>query len=224
MLAPDLRGHGRSDGRHGYIRRFEEYHADLATGLALLPATEPRFVIAHSAGALVALNYMAGAAEDAAPSALQGVVVTSPFLALAMSQPAAKLALGRLAARVYPRLTMPSGLAPELLIRDAAMVEARRSASLVFRTATAGWFAATERAQRRVRQLRHFPTRLLYIYSASDPVASPVANAQLADQLAGPATRVIVRPDDRHEVLHEIQRGELFARILGFIKEASATR
>jgi len=219
VVAPDLRGHGRSEGRRGHLRNFEEYHADLATGWALLPATSPRFVVAHSMGALVALDYLTLGAKNHDLQLPSATVVTSPFLALAIAPPVFKLLLGRIAARVLPGLTLANGLVPEMLTRDATLAEAHCTDPLVFRTATAGWFAATELAQQRVRELRRFPTPLLYVYSDADPVALPAANSRLAAQLAGPATQVIVRAADRHEVLNEIDRRELFDRILGFFEE-----
>src|SRR5438270_13915780 len=54
--AVDLRGHGRSGGRRGFVRRWQEYLDDvgaLLNGIAK-DATGPTFLIGHSHGGLVA--------------------------------------------------------------------------------------------------------------------------------------------------------------------------
>src|SRR5579859_2625672 len=51
----DLRGQGRSTGRPGYVRRWEDYLDDLSAFLALdeLAQARPLFLLGHSHGALV---------------------------------------------------------------------------------------------------------------------------------------------------------------------------
>ena len=49
--------------------------------------------------------------------------MTNPFLALAMKVPAAKLAVGKLAGRIFPGLTMANDLDPEKMSHDPAIVE-----------------------------------------------------------------------------------------------------
>ncbi|RYE86105.1 MAG: hypothetical protein EOO78_37540, partial [Oxalobacteraceae bacterium] len=88
---------------------------------------------------------------------------------------------------------------------------------LVFGSANAAWFAQVKEAQRRVQQLQQLGVPLMYVYSDADPVASPAANAHLAQRLQAPHKVICRRPQERHEVLHELQRQELFARIGDFI-------
>ena len=82
VIAPDLRGHGRSAGQRGKLGHFGEYMDDLEAGLDAIRAaghTRP-FLLAHSMGALLALRLMTDA--ERAPRDLAGLVVTSPFLGL----------------------------------------------------------------------------------------------------------------------------------------------
>ena len=207
VTALDLRGHGRSEGQRGYIAKFEDYHADLAAALSQLDRERPQFVLAHSMGALVTFDFIA----RSRPS-LAGLVVTNPYLALATDPPQSKLALGKLAAHVLPRLSLPSGLPPESMSRDRACVEAYRSDPLVFNTANAAWFRESNLAMARVRGLKQLNMPLFYAYSLTDPVARGGVNQAFAEQLACSDKTVVVR-EGLHEILNETDRATLFDRI-----------
>jgi alpha-beta hydrolase superfamily lysophospholipase len=216
VTAVDLRGHGRSEGQRGYVASFYEYHADLAAALATLASDRPHFLIAHSMGALLAFDFIARFR-----SALAGLVVTNPFLALTTNPPQSKLVLGKLAARVLPRLSLPSGLLPESMSRDPACVEAYREDPLVFTTANAAWFRESNLAMDRVRGLKTLNIPLLYAYSQSDPVARGAVKRAFAEQLVCSDKTVVVR-DGLHEILNETDRASLIDMIRDWLLTRAA--
>lgn len=216
VTACDLRGHGRSEGQRGYIASFDDYHADLAAALATLEGGRPRFLLAHSMGALLALDFIARSRPSIA-----GLVVTNPYLALTNDPPQSKLVLGKLAAHVLPRLSLPSGLQPESMSRDRACVEAYRSDPLVFKTANAAWFRESNLAMARVRSLKSLSLPLLYAYSQADPVASSSVKQAFVEQLVCPDKTVVVR-EGLHELLNETDRTELFGMICDWLVTRSA--
>ncbi len=200
--AVDLRGHGLSDGRRGFAKSVDEYHADITAALAQLDG--PVVLLAHSFGALLALDFV----SQRAPS-INALAVTNPFLALAMQTPAWKVWLGRALSQALPQVTLPSGVPPAFMSRDPEIVDSYARDPLVFTTATAGWFGVAETTQTRVRQLSSVDLPLFYIYSDADPLASPAANCALAEQLTSPDKRVLIRQGELHEVLNELNRAEL---------------
>ncbi|NIQ55428.1 MAG: alpha/beta fold hydrolase, partial [Gammaproteobacteria bacterium] len=108
-FALDLRGHGASEGRRGYVRRFEVFLDDVDRFTAdvrrELPDGLPHFLLAHSMGGLVGIRWL----EERDPE-LAGAVITSPWLALA-DPPAPWLeALARTLSRVLPIVPIPAGL------------------------------------------------------------------------------------------------------------------
>lgn len=212
-VAVDLRGHGRSSGQRGYIDKFSQYHDDVEAAFGGMTMAHrgrgiARFVLGHSNGGLIALDWVADKKPD-----ISGLIVTNPFLDLAMKVPGLKLAAGHLAARLAPRIALPSGIPPEGISHEAAIVEAYRRDPLVFTTATAGYFKHSREAQARVRALKSIDVPLLYCHSDSDPIASPVANAELAATIASRDKTVIVRLGEFHEILNETNRAELMERI-----------
>jgi alpha-beta hydrolase superfamily lysophospholipase len=207
----DLRGHGRSEGQRGYVASFLDYHADVSAALATLDVARPHFILAHSMGAMLVLDYLAQNAPK-----LAGLIVTNPFLAMAEAPPKAKLLVGKAAAFLAPRLSLPSGLAPASISRDPAMVEAYRKDPLVFTTANAAWFRECGFAQARARALKTLPMPLFFAYSLSDPIAAGEASRALARELQTPDKKVVER-DGLHEILNETNRAELHDMIRDWI-------
>ncbi|MFC1609905.1 alpha/beta hydrolase [Myxococcota bacterium] len=206
-VAIDLRGHGKSVGRRGHISSLDDYHADVRAALSLL-GTGPRFLLGHSQGGVIALDYIARHAPE-----LAGLVVTNPFLELAMPVPAPKLWLGKVVGRIWPTLTMKNEIDPAYVSHDQAIIDAYARDPLVFRVTTARWFNEIVAAQGRVRAIRELPIPLLYIYSDADPIGKSSANEALADQLAATDKTVWQREGELHEVLNETDRAELHDKI-----------
>ena len=99
----DLRGHGLSEGRRGFIARFTDYIDDLTALLdelgkdtALRKLGRP-MLFGHSLGGLISIH---GALR--AQAALRGLALSSPYLANATKVPTAKLIPGRLLSRLVP--------------------------------------------------------------------------------------------------------------------------
>lgn len=206
--AIDFRGHGRSRGQRGYVDRFEEYFLDLEAAQRLLSPGLPQMLLAHSHGALIALDYV-----TRNRSSFRAMVISNPYLALAMEVPAYKRTVAKLAARFLPRLSLPSGLPPEGVSRDPGIVDAYQRDPLVFTTAAAGWFAAATAAQARVRALTSLPLPCLYVVGEADPIASPVASRALANNLASDHLTLRLCAGARHEVFNEIDRATLHTEV-----------
>ncbi len=78
VYAFDLRGHGRSPGPRGHIDRWDVLREDLKAFLMLVQGQalgQPVFLIGHSMGGLIALEYVLHY-----PEGLAGVVVSGPVL------------------------------------------------------------------------------------------------------------------------------------------------
>src|SRR5215831_9368821 len=73
----DCQGHGRSAGRRGYVRRFSDFHDDLALVIertrAELPG-RPLVIVAHSHGATIALDTLLARRGSA-----DALVVAAPY-------------------------------------------------------------------------------------------------------------------------------------------------
>jgi alpha-beta hydrolase superfamily lysophospholipase len=201
-VALDMRGHGRAAGARGYCSRFSDYLDDAAELSWLLEQHAPGcpvFLYGHSFGGLVALHSVL-----AKPGAWKGLVLTSPFLALARRVPAAKRIAGRIASSVFPRFSLPTGLTGADVTHDAVKARDYDSDPLVFKRATARWFTEATAAQARAwtgAPALTLPLRI--VVGGADPVAA-VAASRRWFEAAGSADKTWdERPGLRHEVLNE---------------------
>lgn len=146
VLGPDHRGQGKSGGKPGHIDSFDVYGRDLRCVLDSagdVDETIPRFVFAHSMGALILLQALV---EGLLPDSLRGVVLSGPLLRLAMPAPGWKVALGKVAAFVAPGLSLPSDIPPEFICRDEEQVERYRSDARRVGVVSARWFQRMNQA------------------------------------------------------------------------------
>lgn len=154
----DHRGQGLSGGTRGHVDRFETYAHDLRHVMldeagqvpqAERPEVLPWFLFGHSMGGLITLVYLLEHERDVP---LAGAIVSSPLLGLTMKVNPVKLAVGKLAAKLAPKLALPSGIPPEGICRDPEEVKRYIADTRRADVVTAGFFAAMNAAIARVEQ------------------------------------------------------------------------
>jgi alpha-beta hydrolase superfamily lysophospholipase len=213
----DLRGHGRSGGPRGHVDHFEDYVRDVRDLLNRL-RDEPVWaasvgkpiLFAHSMGGLIS-SYAAAELGDG----IAGLAMTSPFFGVARPVPAIQVAIGKVVARVAPRLRQPSGLQAGDMTHDAARVKAYAEDPLGFQHVTVGWFLEIQRAQASaVDVARRLSVPVFCIAGGDDRVVSLDATRRFFGAL-GTATRaeLVVLPGLFHEVLNEPEYRELATRL-----------
>jgi acylglycerol lipase len=220
--AVDYRGHGRSQGGRVHVDRIEDYVADARAALEEVrrrPPARPVFVLGHSQGGLIALKL---ALDD--PGAIDGLVVTSPFLAVhPSSRPSAFVrALAAVMLRVAPRVPMPTHIDVRLLSRDPAVGEAYARDPLVSHAASPGWLRAVGRAQREVRAgapLLRVPTLLMA--SGDDRLVDAEATRQFARAAAPGLVEFVWWDGFFHEMLNDVGREQVVDRIVRWLDAQS---
>jgi len=201
-VALDMRGHGRAEGPRGYCDRFDEFLDDAREALRLArdrAGGAPLFLFGHSFGGLVAAS---SALADAKP--WKGLVLSSPYLGLALKVPGVKVFAAKVASRVVPKLGLPSGLTGKDLTHDAARGRAYDEDPLVFKNATARWFVESQRAQARALASAHTLALPLYVlFGEADPVASAAAGKSFYEAAGSKDKTWDGRAGLLHETLNE---------------------
>jgi alpha-beta hydrolase superfamily lysophospholipase len=196
VFGADHRGQGRSSGPRGHVDHFETYagdlrHVMLETAAALpepmRPGTIPWFLFGHSMGGLIALTYLLDREHDVP---LRGAIVSAPLLGLTMEVNPVKLAVGKVAARLLPKLTLPSGIPPESICRDSEVVRRyvadERRADVV----SARWFAAMNEAIARVsREANGIELPMLWYVGTDDRICDRHATQRVFDSLTNAEQR-----------------------------------
>lgn len=203
-VAIDMRGHGRSGGVRGHCHRFSEFLDD-AGELARLVRERaqpgvPAVVFGHSFGGLVAASYVVD--RGAAP--WRALVLSAPYLGLALEVPRVKIAAGKIASRIVPKLALPAGLCGADVTHDAERARAYDDDPLVFKTATARWFTEATAAQSRLlARARDLRLPLYVVMGTADRVAKVESARALFDAASSTDKTWDAREGLYHEVLSE---------------------
>jgi len=217
--AMDFRGHGRSAGKPGFVRQWDEHLTDLAAFLAidaLSTKTDPTplFVLAHSHGALVT----AVAAMRGMLNHCRGIILSSPFLDLKLPVPILKHLLGAIASAVHPSMRIKSGLSAPMLTRDPQMISESRDDPYCRGIATPRWFFSTRKVQQETRLMANqFNLPLLMLVAGDDVVANPQASVEFFNRCASTDKTIVHYPVHRHELMRELGREKIFQSILEWV-------
>lgn len=249
LLAPDLRGHGRT-AEHGSLGLFAAHNGwnAVVNDLGLLaqhigqqfPGT-PVFLFGHSMGSYIAQAYLLHHSAS-----LQGAVLSGSNF-----QPPALYRAARLIARVetwrqgplgksalidwlsfgsFNKAFKPNRTAFDWLSRDGAEVDKYIADPLCgFRCSNQLWLDLLH-GLAQISQPRHLAQidpnlPLLVIGGECDPVSAGKRLTHLADALRATGNRHVqlrIYPGARHEVLNETHRDEVTADIIGWLEQALA--
>ena len=209
-VAMDLRGHGRSDGRRGDIKRYGIFFDDIAEIWKSVSAGGvPAFLYGHSLGGQIVLNFAAERRTGAA-----GLVATSPWLELAFVPPGWKRALARLAAKVWPSFTQRTDMVPERLSRDLEFLRAMRDLHLVHHRMSARlYYEITSAARRAAEEAPRFEFPVLLVHGDHDPVTSMAATERLYTRMDSQDKTLVIVPGALHETHNDLCREEILGTI-----------
>ncbi|MGK0186485.1 MAG: alpha-beta hydrolase superfamily lysophospholipase, partial [Verrucomicrobiales bacterium] len=217
----DFRGHGKSEGKCGFVRKWTEYLDDLEALLEARPPAQfdvPTFFLGHSHGGLVlAHGLLAGILPP-----LAGCIFSSPYFQNAVHVSLPKRVFSQTADAIWPSLPIPNGIEPEWLSSDPKMVEDARNDPLLLNRATPRWFLATRKKQEELMErVSEISVPLLLIGGDDDRLADSHAWRTFVAKASSTDKQIEIYPEMRHELLREKDRTEVFERILAWITTRS---
>ncbi len=211
VFAYDLRGHGRSPGQRGFIRDWSDFRDDTHAFLAHVRERAPGlplFLYGHSMGGLIVLDYGLHQSDG-----LRGVIATGPVLGPPQLPPIL-LTLSKLLSRVWPTLSMSSGLNPNEISRDPDVVRAYVGDPLVHSKGTPRLGAETLRttawAQDRAAEWR---LPLLIVHGGDDRIAPPGFSREFFEKIRGADKERIEVAAGFHEPHNDLGKEAVFADI-----------
>lgn len=218
--ALDVRGHGRSEGSRGHVRRFEQLIQDLdrlrrvVRGRGRTP--RPLFLVGHSLGGLLVLRY----AQEMRVPELEGIVAVAPFLGTTLTVPAWKRRLAAVADRVAPCLTLGSQLDPERLFEGEEARERYRMDPLVHgRISARLWHEMLREAERTWRAVAAFPVPVLFQVAGAESVVDAAAIRRFAERLPPARSELLEYPGALHGLYHGAQRARAISDAASWISD-----
>jgi acylglycerol lipase len=212
----DARGHGRSSGQRGYVRRHDDYVSDLRAYITQLRAEQPGRSLAllgHSDGGLVAVR----AVQQGLPQVTR-LVLTSPYLRIHGQRKPASDNVARILALVAGRLPLPNAIRSSELTHDLTLQKAHARDRLIHRVATPSWYwSALEAGRAALADAERLTLPLLLLVPEADPIADPEAMRELYARAASPDKQLVSRQGELHEVLNETHRQASFELITDWL-------
>ncbi len=217
----DFRGHGRSEGRRWHVDAYGDYLGDADAFLEHVragAAGRPLFLVGHSQGGLVATLWAL-----AAPRALAGVVLSSPFFRLARRPPVPKLLAAHVVGRLWPALPIATGLRSADLTGDPEMQRWIDADPLYGRAATPRWFLESRRVQRTILEEAHrFADPLLVLTGTGDVVADAAATRAFFEAAGSADKQLRTYEGFRHELFNERERERPIGDVVAWISARGA--
>lgn len=222
VTAYDHRGHGQSDGLPGHVEKFRDYEDDLDRVITWVHGQNPTaspFLIGHSMGGLIALRYLSQNERERVRR-IAGAVVSAPLIGVAAPVPQHKLMIGRVAAKLAPRMRLDNEIDPAVLSRDPEVGVAYAADPLVNRRVSARWFAeATLAMQEVIASAGRITTPLLVMHGTEDKLASFEATQSLFPMLGSKDKEFAAYPGFYHELFNEPEKQELFSRVSSWLDQ-----
>lgn len=215
----DFRGHGRSPGRRGVVRRYDDLVQDLRAGLEFVRRERPGkpvAILGHSNGGLVALLTVLN--EPGGP--IRALILSNPVLRLAVRVPKWKKALGRFLRIAAPGVTLSAKLPSDYLTRDLSTAPERARDPLRHsRTSPNLFFGMIENGERVFERAEEIQIPTFLILGGSDPIIDSEAGRSFFEKLGAEDKTLLLSPEDRHEPLNDVDRGPILADAARWLAE-----
>lgn len=212
----DMRGHGRSEGKRGYVRHLSQYVDDLEIFHQMIKKKHPQVNLVffgHSMGGLVTLRYLESKRTEYA-----ALCLSSPAVGLTQQVPKFKEKLAVIANRWMPTLTMYNEIKYENLTRDEAMVKSYRSDALRHDKISPGLFLSMVESFGPVLETAgEIKNPVLMQLAGEDRIVSTEASRTLFERLPNKKNQLIVYAESFHEVFNDRDRDKAVVDLKKFV-------
>lgn len=214
--AADHRGHGRTEGRRANLERMELVVQDLGAFVRFAAQRHPGlrvFMVGHSLGGLIALQYATGA-----DVALDGLVLSGAAVQVAGGSPLLK-PLARVLSAVVPDLGV-AGLDTDAISRDAEVVRAYRQDPLVHhgkvpaRTGAEMLLAAGALPER----LPALRLPVLLMHGTEDRICTPAGSTMVHDAVSSPDKTLRRYEGLYHEIFNEPEQDQVLSDLICWLR------
>jgi acylglycerol lipase len=215
IVAPDLRGNGRSPGQRGYLEAWGELGEDLRRLIVWVRSERPGipvFLLGNSLGGLVVLDYVLHR-----PEGVRGVIAIAPPLG-ELSVPAPLLALGRVLSRLWPRFSLNTGMDLSGLARDPEVAAGVLRDPLFHRKGTARLSTEVTAAIERVQAgASRFPLPVLILHGSADRMVPPEGSRRFVAGCGQADRRLIEYPGGYHALLADFGGARVLEDMSGWM-------
>ncbi|OCT16011.1 hypothetical protein A8709_10360 [Paenibacillus pectinilyticus] len=216
VYSADARGHGRSPGIRGFIRKWDEYIGDLHAFRQFVRSETPQlplFLIGHSMGGVISADYARNWGAG-----LHGLVLIAPAISYEMTT--FEKWLIRLLGKLRPQLTIQKSGSVEGLSQDPDMIAKLQSDPLRHSTVTPGLGLGLSQAVPRLISQAHalqFP--FLLQYGLEDQLTPPAKLQHFFDMVGSRNKKQHVYESMRHRPFDDLGRERFLADLVDWVDQ-----
>ena len=216
VISYDQFGHGQTKGKRGYHPGFsfllDSIDQMIHKSNELFHA-KPIFLYGHSMGGNIVINY--GLKRN---SALQGLIVTSPFLRISFEPPQWKMAFAKVLDKVMPSLTMPSDLDVTAISRDEDEIAAYKLDHLVHDRVSTGYsLDIMKNGEWAIEHANDLKLPMLLLHGTKDRLTSYAASEEFANK--SKQVQLVLFENAYHELHHDLDKYKVLEKIISWIKD-----
>jgi len=221
VYAWDLRGHGRSDGKRGYVAEFRNYSQDLQFLIhhlrderGLYP--KDLFLLGHSMGGLIQLMTQL----ESPHWSFKAQVLSAPMLGVAVDVPIYKDVGALIFSKLLPTLTLDNEIKYENLTRDEKVLHEFKTDVLrhhrISSEAYLGALMCIEKLRESAAQIQ---CPALIQIPSKDPVIDSESTRQFFKKLNVSTKLLIEYQDRKHEIYNDIGRQVAYQDVVKFLAQ-----
>lgn len=217
----DHQGHGRSTGTRCHVGEFDDFLDDLQLVLDRVRREHPSCpvtLVGHSMGGLITAAFLI----DRLP-AVAGAVLSAPALVLGPGVSRSRILVSKALRWIAPRFAVGSGVDPDALSRDPAVVRGYLEDPLVFRTMTASLAAALlEAIPETAARSAEVRVPLLVLHGEDDTLCRAHGSQAFFAGIDVPGSDIRLYPKLRHEIFNEPEREQVYRDLLDWLEREGA--
>ena len=215
VFAIEYRGHGRSFGRRGAVKNYDELLNDIDVLLQKSKQAFPQiphFLYGHSLGGGLVTHYTLKRKPD-----IKALVASSPWFLLTEEPPKWQIALVNRLYKIFPELSIPTSLKTKDITHNQKVIDDYKADKMVHNKISLALFvSAYNNGRWNIEHAREMPVPFLLTHGDSDNICSPKGSEAFFKN-SNSQTSLKIWKDMFHELHNEPIREELARFIIDWL-------
>ena len=223
VFAFDNQGHGKSEGQRGHITRWQNYRDNTQAFLRLIREKEPTvplFLMGHSLGGLIVLDYILRNRRTN-PIDIAGIVVSAPPIQPTNSTVSrVRILMAQLLSGLLPRFSLKMKLNCGGLSRSQEVTDETRRDPLTHPYVTLRWGSETLSTMKWVRShIHNLQTPILLTHGDADPIMDYEGSCQIFEQINSPHKTLKIYPGSYHEPHNDLDADIVMSDLVSWLEQ-----